>query len=474
VKTRIGQVHQHLRDFLRLEIWDQDIDRLPWWRGFLFRQIRVWAIFGRGFVLGRIQLRASAMTFTTLVTMGPVLVLTLSVLQAVGVLQGLGARLEGYLVDNISPGSLEQVRAWLFSFMEAVRRGAFRGLSIMVLIGGVLALLTSIEGAFNDIWGIHRGRSLFQRFSIYTTLIVFGPILVGLSLSLRTSIEHSSLRLWLESMSPMLRSLTDLGLKLLPVLFTGIALTLLYTIMPNVRVRLRASLPAGLLAGLFWEISRYGYTTYVRVASHYGTLYGSLAAIPLFMIWVFVSWLVVLAGAQLAFARDAAQDFRLEEGAQFASQRERLRVALHLAMATARSYLAGEDPPELVILARGLHLPLRLVRIVAEELVDGGLLHLVAPNRRETSLVPARSPETITVYDIIICLFDRGGSFTEAGEPPTVVEDLLSDIDGNWSERWGNLSLKDLLQDQKKRDDQGILPIPLKGWHGRPGPGDER
>jgi membrane protein len=149
----------------------------------------------------------------------------------------------------------------------------------------------------------------------------------------------------------MTEHLLHLGGKLLPALFTGVALTLLYTVMPNARVRLRASLPAGIVAGFLWELSKFGYRWYMHRASHYGTLYGSLAAFPLFLLWIYVSWLVVLFGAQLAFARDAAHDLRLEEGASRASVWERLRVALHLALAAARNHRDGKGAPELVTLS---------------------------------------------------------------------------------------------------------------------------
>jgi membrane protein len=467
VITRIQHLRRSVRDFLNTRIWDQDVSTLPWWRAFLIRQLRIAVIFAKGFGPGRIQLRASAMTYTSLLTMGPVLVIGLSVFSAFGGLSGLESKLEEFLIDNLSPGSQQQVRVWLYTFFEGVRSGAFRSLSVLVFLGAVLGLLGSLEQAFNDIWGVHRGRSLFQRLPTYTTLVVLGPILVGVSLSITAALETSALRVFFESRLPILQSVSHIVFKLVPILFTGLALTMLYTIMPNVRVRLRASLPAGLVAGVIWEVTKILYTGYMRRASHYGTLYGSLAAVPLFLIWVWVSWLVVLFGAQLAFARDAAQDWRREEEAVHASTRERLRVALHLALATARSYFAGSHPPELVALSRQLRQPLRLVRAAAEELVDGGILHQLASTRQETSLVPARSPELITVYDVLSCVIDRGIAPGTA-EAPSIVEDFLSDLDDGWRERWGNVSLKDLLEEQDQRAGQGVLPFPVKDLHFRP------
>ena len=460
---RLQQFRQTLLDFLKIRLWDVDVTQMPPLRAFAVRQLRVGVIFVKGFTAGRIQLRASALTFTTLLSLGPVLVLALSIVQVMGAIPGIQSRLENFLLDNLSAGTLDQVRGWLYKFFDSVRSGAFRGLSLMVLVGGVLGLMGSLEQAFNDIWGVHRGRPLFQRFSVYTTLVVFGPVLIGLSLSLTASVETSALRVWLDSLSPGIRSLTAVGAKLLPALFTGIAFTLLYTVMPNVRVRLRASLPAGLIAGALWEGLKFGYTAWIHSASHYGTLYGSLAAVPLFMIWVYVSWIVVLFGAQLAFARDAAHDLRLEEGAINASLRERIRVALHLALATSRNYRNEAPPPELIRLAHRLHLPLRLVRFGAEDLVDGGILHLVARERREPGLVPARPIDRITVYDIISCLMDRGAptASTEPGVAAAAPVDILMEqLDESLRERWEGLSLSDLLDEQDRQGNQEVLPFP--------------
>ncbi len=479
---RIQNDWRRINELLRTRIWEPDLAAVSRLQRWAFRQLRVGVIFATGLAKGKIQLRASAMTFTTLLTLGPVLVLALSIFRSVGALQGVESQLERYLIDQLSPGNQEQARSWLVKFFAAVDQGAFRELSVVVLVGAVLGLLGSIEQAFNDVWGVHRGRSLFQRFSTYTTLMVFSPILIGLSLSVTASAETAALNTWLVTRSPMLEILLRIGLRLGPTLLTGLAFTLLYTIMPNVRVSLRASLPAGLVAAVLWEALKFGYGAYMRNASHYGTLYGSLAAVPFFLIWVYVSWLVVLFGAQLAFARDAAQDFRLEMGAMAAGLQERLRAGMHIALDAVRCYRDEQRPPNLVHLSRRLRLPLRLVMNIAETLVDGGVLHQLSSDRREMLLVPARSPERISVYDLYTCVAgNRAARDAEApGSPPAdrtepkavdadpaigTVESLLGDVDRTMRETWENRSLLDLLDAQTRQHGQEVIPFP--GFDGR-------
>ena len=503
MNRRIRTWHQLATDLLRHRIWEPDIlvvSRLQRWT---FRQLRVTVIFVTGLARGRIQLRASAMTYTTLLTLGPVLVLALSVFRAFGALEGLRQQVEDFLISYLAPGSQGQVQTWLRSFFAAADRGAFRGVSIMVLVGAVLGLLGSLEQAFNDIWGVHRGRSIFQRFSIYTTLVVFSPILIGLSVSATAGLETLALQKWLASFSTLFETLLAIALQLTPVVLTGIAFTLLYTILPNVRVSLRASLPAGLVAGALWEVLKLGYGAYMRTAVHYGTLYGALAAVPFFLIWVYVSWLVVLFGAQLAFARDAAQDFRLEVGAAKAGLEERFRAGLHVALEAVRCYRDELDPPELTSLSRRLRLPLRLVRTVAETLVDGGVLHQVASGRRELILVPARNPEKISVYDVYSCLTrspdenlqagagstrastaglaeatgpnsgnpSRGGRAgipldSEAAGAAATVDALVFDVGRGLREKWDQHSLLEVLATEEKYRRQNVLPFTR--WEPRP------
>src|SRR5512137_3115811 len=138
MNTRIRTWRRRVTDLLRHTIWEPDIlvvSRLQRWA---FRQLRVTVIFATGLARGRIQLRASAMTFTTLLTLGPVLVLALSVFRAFGALEGLRQQVEDFLIANLAPGSQEQVQEWLRSFFAAADRGAFRNVSIMVLAGAVL------------------------------------------------------------------------------------------------------------------------------------------------------------------------------------------------------------------------------------------------------------------------------------------------------------------------------------------------
>jgi membrane protein len=458
VVHRLNRNWRRLRRLLDSQIWDQDLSQESWFKAFLIRQLRVAVILIRGCTRGRIALRASAMTYTTLLTLIPLLVLALNIIRALGGLTEIELRLQAFILDVIDPGRQEQVRQWMLNIFQSARSGAFNGFSVLVLLLGGLGLLGSVEGALNDIWGVHRGRNLFQRFSTYTTLIVFGPLLIGLSLSMTASLQTSDL--WDRAVTsvPVASWFFSLSLKIIPVLITSVAFTILYVVMPNVRVRLRAALPAGFAAGVIWEFTKMGYGLYLENATHLGALYGSLAAIPLFLLWVYLSWLVVLFGAHLAFAQEAAEDIRVEEGANRASLKDRFSAGLHIMLASGACHRAGMPPPDVTGLARWLGLPLRLLRSAAETLIEGGLLHQVASDPRDWALVPARDADRIRLMDVWLCFIEAKEGEPEPWEvksapPPTThnhspwgeVDELLGVMFEGIESSWGGMTLTRIL-----------------------------
>lgn len=436
---RVRRAVRRAREFLQSQVWEQELSGRSWIETFGIRQLRVGIIVVKGITSGNLALRASAMTYATLLSLVPLLVVAFTVFRALGGLPNLESKVEAWMLENIMPVHQDAMQRWITGLLEDIKNGAFSGVSVLLLAGGVLGLLTSIESAFNDIWGAHRGRSFFQRLSTYTTLIISSPILVGVSLSLTASLQSSTLlRGWLELFPNGDRILTVL-FQVLPVLLTGIALTLLYTIMPNVKVSIRAALPAGLAAAVIWEASKIGFAAYLKSAAHYNAVYGPLAALPVFFLWVFISWTVVLFGALLTFAQDAVEDIREEELAGIVSLRERIRVALHLVFAACRCYRDGLPAPKLVAISHRLSLPLRLVRQVADILTDGGILHVIQ-SRAEGGISPARSPDRISIYEVLACLVDRG-HVPRSGRRDRDVDSVLDDLDISLRARWADVTV---------------------------------
>lgn len=406
--------------FLSEELWEEDLKHERGFRGFLYRQLRVMVVVGRTIPRGQIPLRASAMTIATLLALLPGIVLVFSLLGAFGGLENLTSALQRFILDNLVTARQEDVSSFLTRYFAGAR--AFQGIGVLFLLGGVFGLLATTEDAFNHIWGIKRGRNLTQRLTTYTTIAVLGPFLVGLSLTMTASVQNAEALRQLEAWGPA--GTTGFLFSLLPVVITIVGMTLLYWIMPNTKVGILSALSGGVTAGLMWEISKWGFGLYLSTATNYRTLYGPLVAIPLLFLWIQLSWTIVLFGALLTFAREAADDFQLEEGAFSASFRSRLRAAIRCMTAVARAHRRGDTAPDVIRLAQQLRIPVRLVRAAVGDLLTGGLLHEIIRDRArgEGGLVPARDLHHLTLYDVAACMQTAGTPSPALARSPEALE----------------------------------------------------
>ena len=425
-KFGIRRKIRRLGEFLGERLWEEDFRRLGGLRGFAYRQLRVIVVVGRSLPRGQIPLRAAAMTLATLFALVPGIILAFTLLNAFGGLESLQIAFRRFVLQYLISGVQDQVSTFLTKYFQGA--SAFQGINLLFLLGGVFGLLASIEDAFNQIWGIKRGRSLSQRLAVYTTIAFLGPFLTALSITLTMSIQNAKLLVHLQGWVP-----AGGAFGLLPLVVTILGLTLFYWIMPNTRVSFTSALGGALVAGLLWEVSKWGYGFYLSSATMYRTLYGPLVAIPLLFLWIQLSWVIVLFGALLTFAREAADDFRIEEGALFASARERLKAALLCTTEICRAYHRGERAPNVIRLAARLHIAVRLVRAAVGDLLAGGLLHEIvrSQDRGEGGLVPARDLQSLTVHDVIDCVQNAGTATSLSAQGPEVeeVESILFRID---------------------------------------------
>lgn len=397
-----------LGHFFNVQLWEDELKSQRGLRGLFYRQLRRSVIVVQTVPRGQIPLRAAAMTVATLLALVPGIVLAFTLLGAFGGVEPLELQLRRFILQNLVSGTQEQISNFLERYFEGAR--AFQGITLAFLLGGVFGLIASIEDAFNQIWGVKRGRSLSNRLTTYTTIAVLGPFLLAVSLTMTASVQNPEFLNHFKMWAP--EWLVTVTFRLVPLIITIVGLTMLYMIMPNIKVRLVPALIGAVVAGIAWEISKWGYSLYISSATMYRTLYGQLVAIPLLFLWIQLSWIIVLFGALLTFAQDASDDFRLEENAMTASYRERLKAGLRCMIVISRAHYAGWRAPNVSDLATHLRIPVRLVRSVIADLLAGELLHeiLQPRDRGEGGLVPSRDLQNLSVHDVIACLRGAGTS----------------------------------------------------------------
>jgi membrane protein len=409
--AKLKQIHNATRDFLEEKgIESADRFQSAWWR----RACHFWLMVVKSFWRNRCPVRASALAYTTLLALIPVLAIAVSV--TTSLLQSRGEKpireLIDYLVVNVAPAlSLEmrqgdaaaaskrdEVVTKITEFIGNIRSGTLGLTSTIALVFVAISLLRTIEAAFNDIWGVHRGRGWLRSSIQYWTAITLGPVILVLAVGLTTSSQFAYTTRWLTRLG----WLGTFALQLLPFAVVSVAFGLFYQLMPNTRVRWRAAFAGGLVGGCLWQLNNLFNVLYVSRVITYSKIYGSLGMIPLFLVGLYFSWLIVLFGAQVAYAaqnRQAYLEGRLAEGV---NQRGREFIGLRLMTLVADRFHRAHAPLAASQLAAALDVPMRLVSQILQSLVQASLVLEV--NERETAYVPARPLEQINLHHILEAL----------------------------------------------------------------------
>ena len=249
-----------------------------------------WLIGGR-FAEDRCVHVAGNLTFTTLLALVPMFTIALTLFAAFPVFQEWSNAFTVFLLNTLVPEVSGKV---ITVYMQQFADNAAKLTAVGLVFLGVTALMlmVSIERVFNSIWRVRRPRSVAQRLVIYWTAITMGPLLIGASLSLTSwLVSHS-----MQSVGAM-RGLQEFVLKVVPILLNGAAFALLYLMIPNRRVLIKDALVGGVTAALGFEVMKRGFGVYVLLFPTYDLIYGTFATIPIFLLWIYLSWLVVLLGA---------------------------------------------------------------------------------------------------------------------------------------------------------------------------------
>lgn len=337
-----------------------------------------------------VQQRASALTMVTLLSLVPALAVAFSILTAFAAFREVGQTIRAFVIEELAVMGDDVVAQKLDEFIANTNAGALGGLGTLLLVVSAISLLINIENALNDVWGVKRGRSYLQRFQVYWPLMTLGPLLLAVSVSLSIAVfEYVP---WLEWVSGAV-----------PFVASGLFFGLLYKIMPNARVRTIPALIGGAIAGALWLLAQQLFALYAKNAITYSAIYGSLGAIPLFIISVQVSWLVVLFGAKLVFAIQTVKSSEVPGGALMElSVRDRERLAILLEWRIATTYDRGDGATPVSDLVEHAGWPPSAVRLVIADLLSAGLiLEVDHGDVEDPAYVPARPATKLAMSDVV-------------------------------------------------------------------------
>jgi len=422
------------------------------------RTLRILQRVVRDLAEGQLTLRAMGLVYTTLLSLVPLIAVSFSVLKAFGVhnqAEPLLARLLAPLGER-GAELTDQLVAWV----DNMRVGVLGGVGVAFLIFTVLSLIQKIEGAFNYSWHVGRKRKLAKRFGDFLSILLVGPVLIFAALGVAVQVMNTRVVSALLEIQP-LGALVRLASQLLPFVLAIAAFTFFYVFVPNTKVKLRSAFVGAVLAGIAWQALGWVFGSFVVHAPTFAGIFSGFAIVLLFMIWLYLSWLILLIGASIAFYHQQPEYLGLDRGDVRLSARMRERLALQIMFLVAqRHYEELAAAWSIDELAHRLRLPVDAVGRVLDALESDGLLAVSGDH--DDRYLPAKALETLELTEVLAAV--RTGEETALlnaerlpSEPS--VDALGQRIEAAVAGVLGTFTLRDLVQGRVPVDAAAADPV---------------
>jgi membrane protein len=381
-------------NFFTEDVWRFDFSELTRVRKSALQALQVLLLVSERFFKDRLMLRAGALTYTTMLSIVPLLAFMFAVLKGLGVQR----RLEPIVLERVAVGSQEIVTR-LMNYIDKVKVGSLGAVGLVLLVVSIILVIDNVENAFNDIWSITARRTYLRKFSDYLALMTVAPLFLLLAISVTASLKSLTLVTWLK-FQPGLGPLVVLGLRLVPYAAIWFVLTFLYMFLPNTRVKLAPAFLAGALTGTVWQLTQWFYVTFQVGVSRYNAIYGTLAQLPVMLVWIYISWVIVLFGGELTFALQNVHAYRRERKCGELHFLARVELAWGLLREVHARFASGLAPWTADGLSRVQRVPASQVRQVLEELEALGYV-LPVKTKDDPAYVPALDFSNVPVVDVL-------------------------------------------------------------------------
>lgn len=430
--------------FLTYDIWrvtENEVTRLQF---SLLTVVKTLYVCINRFTNDRLVNKASALTYSTLLAIVPILAILFAIARGFG-FSNIMERQFRYGFGGQS-NTTDTLLHFVDSYLSQTKsNGVFIGIGLVLLLWTVINLIDNIERTFNRIWDIKKSRSMYRKITDYFSMLLLLPVFVvvsgGLSIFMSTMLQEMEGYMIL---TPLLRFLV----KLIPFALTWLTFTALYIFMPNIKVKFRNAWPAGVLAGTAYQIFQYLYISGQLSVSKYNAIYGSFAAIPLLLLWLQISWTICLFGAELTYAGQNIHNFSFDKDTRNISRRYRDFINLLILSLIAKRFANGEPPYTAQMISGEHRIPIRLVKQVLYQLQEINLIHEILMDEKsgDIAFLPTMDVNRLNAA-VLLERLDTYGS-----------EDFKIDTEDRFHGQWkaltdsreryykeaGNILLKDL------------------------------
>ena len=392
-------------DFLTTDIWRITKDDVTPLKYLLLEILKKVLLAVRFFTAKRVLTKASALTYSTLLAIVPILAVVFAIARGFGY----NKYIEVWFRDSLSsqPQAAEIIIGFVNSYLVHTKSGIFLGIGLLFMLYTVLMLVSNIEEAFNEIWQVKKSRSVFRTFTDYLAMFFVFPILIVLT---------SGLSIYITAIADRMPDFLMLGsamrtmIDLIPYVLMACMFIALYIFMPNTKVKFKSVIVPGILAGIAMQGLQFVYINSQIFLSSYNAIYGSFAALPLFMLWLQISWTICLFGAELCYTNQNLDYYDYDANANEISHRYKLMICALLMSRICRRFKEGKKPYSVMELREETQIPIRFVTDLLFEMIDAGLLIEVNSDEKgeESRFIPAQDINSLTLGTLIDRLEARG------------------------------------------------------------------
>lgn len=437
---------QKLQKFLTEDIWIIELNQFSSLKRLIFKQMRVFYIVVKSFLDDKCQLRSAALTFRTLLSIVPFFALVFAVAKGFGFQKNL----EPILLEKIVPGQ-KQVVGNIMNYIENTNVKALGSIGFISLIGIVNSMFSMTEETFNDIWGVKQSRHIFRKLGHYLAIVIIIPLLFMVITASNTILVTNMSNLGIMNVKIIKHMMENLPL-ILPYFITCFAFIGIYKFMPNTNVNFPAAFFGGIIGGTIWQFLEWVYINFQIGVARYNAIYGAFASFPVFLMWIYVSWMALLFGAEVSFAYQNEKNYiegKTSENTAFALKE---KIALGIMYALSFSFEKGKKAQTAENLANILNVPVRIIREILFIFCEKKLLDEIADDKKKIMFQPAVPVENIKVVDVFFALKNYGTQHfaLEEGFAGGKVSMIAGEMEELCRKSGLNKNFKELLEEKNK------------------------
>jgi membrane protein len=437
------------RQFILEDIWNLDFSKLSRLKTFLIKQAQVIIHVIKRFQHDRLMTRASALVYATLLSIVPLLAVMFSLLKGFGYHN----ELEPFLSRILKPlgdQAVQTIVPTIVNFVGNASIAALGAFGFLFFLLSSISIVNTMERAFNDLWRVQKARSFHRRIGDYLSVLIIGPILALAVIAVTASLQNYKLIRALNEI-PVVEILAN---RVAPIITSWIVFYFLYTFIPNTKVRFFSALYGAVIAGTLWELMNSVFARFIVTSYQSGAkaaLYASFAVFPLFLVWLFFSWTVVLLGSEISYVHQNLDKVSWEEQVKSISWHMEERIALKIMLVVSQKFCKDERAPSLSDLSEYLRVPRHAVDSVLSVLLDLDLVNVIG--RGKERYAPAKCLEGLSLREIM-GRFRTLGVSVEREDHDDSISKLVDEIQGQYDralkQAFEEASLRDLLENISK------------------------